>query len=83
MSRTLHKSKSVRAHKGGEILSIREATEEEIDEHQRLLEKIDEESMKKTGHRKIITFQIEKDWRVLWPKTAKTNPMTYKALGKL
>ena len=80
---SLHKSKSERAYKGGKIISIREATEEEIGEHQQLLEKIDEESMKRTGNRKIITFQIEKDWRVLWPKTAKKNPMSYKALGHL
>ncbi len=75
---SLHKSKSDRAYKGGEILSIRDATDEEVDEYQDLIEK---EKVPRPKNRKIITFQIEKNWHALWPQNVKRKPMAYKGLG--
>ncbi len=77
---SLHKSKSDRAYKGGEILSIREATDEEVVEHHQQIEK---ENPEKAKNRKIITFQIDRDWYALWPKDARKNPMAYKGVGHI
>lgn len=75
---SLHKSKSDRAYKGGKILSIREATDEEVDEYQDLVEK---DRVPRPKNRKIITFQIEKNWHALWPRKVNRKPMAYKGMG--
>ena len=79
---SLHRSKSDRAFKGGEILGVREATDEEIIEHHKALNKSDPESApEKTKSRKIITFQIDRGWHALWPEEARKNPMAHKGIG--
>ena len=78
---SLHKSKADRAIKGGEILDIREATDEEVEAHQMLMKKLDKGEMNTVEGRKIIVFQLERRWNALWPQQAKTNPMAYKGVG--
>jgi hypothetical protein len=78
---SLHKSKAERASKGGEIIQIRDATQIEIEEHQQLLRNNGLEEMQVLEGRKIIVFQLDQNWKTLWPKEAKRNPMAYKGLG--
>jgi hypothetical protein len=78
---SLHKSKSDRAYRGGEILEIREATEEEISAHQELVAKHGREAMAIEDGRKVVVFKWDKAWKAIWPAKAKTNPMAYKGTG--
>lgn len=78
---SLHKSKGVRAHKGGVIVSIRSATYEEVDEHQNFLKDSGLTAMQDVCARKIVVFRLIKNWNVFWPAHAKSNPMAYKATG--
>ena len=55
---SLHRSKSDRAYKGGEILDIRQADEEEIREHYQSIKKSIPESTAANRQRMIITFQM-------------------------
>ncbi len=55
---SFHKSKSDRAYKGGKILGFRDATDEEFQAHQELMQKPDEGSMADNEKlRQIIVFQ--------------------------
>ena len=78
---SLHKSKSDRAIKGGEIVNIRYATEDEIQAHQSLIAKQGYGPMKTIVGRKIVEFKLNPKWDPHWPNDAKTNTMAYKALG--
>ncbi len=78
---SLHKSKADRAVKGGEIIDIREATDEEVEAHQELMEQLDKGEMNTVKGRKIVVFQLDRRWNALWPQQAKTNPMAYKGVG--
>ncbi len=78
---SLHKSKADRASKGGAIVNIRLATEDEVQAHQALLTKKGNRPMKSVVGRKIIEFRQNRKWNPHWPIDAKTNPMAYKALG--
>jgi len=79
---SLHnKSKAERAYKGGEIVNIRLATEDEFQAHQALLTKEGNPAMKSVDGRKIVRFKLFPKWNPHWPADAKTNPMRYKALG--
>ena len=78
---SLHKSKANRASKGGEIVNIRLATEDEIQAHQALLAKEGNAPMKSVVDRKIIEFQLNPRWNPHWPNDAKTSPMAHKGLG--
>ncbi|MEM7259010.1 MAG: hypothetical protein AAF404_16660 [Pseudomonadota bacterium] len=80
---SLHRSKSDRAYKGGEILDIRQASEEEIREHYQSIKKSIPESTAASRQRMIITFQIDRDWDVLWPEEARANPMAHKGTGHI
>ena len=80
---SLHKSKADRASKGGEIVNIRLATEDEIQAHQALLTKEGHGPMKSVVGRKIIEFKLNPKLNPNWPNDAKTNPMAYKGLGYL
>ncbi len=79
---SLHnKSKADRAYKGGEIVNIRLATEDEFQAHQALLTKERNPPMKSVDGRKIVRFKLYAKWNPHWPADAKKNPMAYKALG--
>ena len=78
---SLHKSKSVRAYRGGEIVSVRLATEEEVVKHQELLDTLGKAQMQDVTDRKIIVFRVLPEWNKLWPKKARTRQMAYKVLG--
>ena len=79
---SLHnKSKADRARKGGEIVDVRLATEDEFQAHQTLLTKERDRPMKSVDGRKIVRFKLYPKWNPHWPADAKTNPMAYKALG--
>jgi len=78
---SLHRSKSDRAYKGGEILDIRDASDEEITAHYESMEKPVPATSSTADPRKIITFQIDRDWNVLWPEIARKNPMAHKGTG--
>ena len=78
---SLHKSKADRASKGGEIVNIRLATEDEIQAHQALLKKQGGAPMKSVVDRKIIEFRLNRRWNPHWPSDAKKSPMAYKGLG--
>lgn len=78
---SLHKSKSDRAGKGGEIVNIRLATEDEIEAHQALLKKAGSVPMKTVVGRKIVEFKPFRRWNPIWPNDARTSPMAYKGLG--
>ena len=78
---SLHRSKSERAYKGGEIVSVRLATEEEVSKHQELLRTLDKVSMQDISERKIIVFRVLPKWNKLWPKQAKSHQMAYKGVG--
>ena len=78
---SLHKSKSDRASKGGEIVNIRLATEDEIEAHQALLKKQGNSPMKSVVGRKIVVFKPFRQWNPIWPNDAKKNSMAYKGLG--
>ena len=79
---SFHKSKSDRAYKGGKILGFRDATDEEFQAHQELMQKLDEGSMADNEKpRQIIDFQPTRLWNKLWPASAKSKPMAIKALG--
>jgi len=78
---SLHKTKSDRAYKGGEIVNIRLPSEEEIQAHQALLAKEGNAPMKSVVGRKIVEFKGIPKWNLNWPNAAKTNPMAYKGLG--
>jgi len=78
---SLHKSKSDRASKGGEIVNIRLATEDEIEAHQALLKKAGSVPMKSVVGRKIVEFRPLRQWNPIWPNNAKRSPMAYKGLG--
>jgi len=78
---SLHKSKTIRAWKGGEITEIRAATSTEVEQHQALMRKNGLDEMKKTTARKVVVFRLESDWKALWPAHARKNPMAYKGTG--
>ncbi len=78
---SLHKSKSDRAGKGGEIVNIRLATEDEIEAHQALLKKEGNGLMKTVVDRKIVEFRPIRNWNPIWPNDAKRSPMAHKGLG--
>ena len=78
---SLHKSKSDRAGKGGEIVNIRLATEDEIEAHQALLKKGGNPPMKSVDGRKIVEFKPFRNWNPHWPSAAKRSPMAHKGLG--
>jgi hypothetical protein len=78
---SLHKSKAVRASKGGEIVNIRLATEDEIKAHQALLTKEGNGPMKSVVGRKIIEFELNPKWNPHWPIDAKKSSMAYKGLA--
>jgi hypothetical protein len=78
---SLHKSKSDRASKGGEIVNVRLATEDEIEAHQALLKKAGSVPMKSVDGRKIVEFKPFRKWNPIWPNAARTSPMAYKGLG--
>ncbi len=78
---SLHKSKSDRASKGGEIVNVRLATEDEIEAHQALLKKHGGVPMKSVVGRRIVEFRPFRMWNPHWPNAAKTSPMAYKGLG--
>ena len=78
---SLHKSKGKRSYKGGKIIEIRSASENEIKEHQTLMVKNEKSQMKITENRKVVVFRFEPDWNTIWPEYARTNPMAYKGLG--
>jgi hypothetical protein len=78
---SLHRSKSDRAYKGGKILDIREANDEEIASHYAEIEKPVPANSSSAEPRMIITFQIDRDWDVLWPEAARKNPMAHKGTG--
>ena len=78
---SLHKSKADRASKGGDIVNIRLATEDEVQAHQALLTKEGNRPMKSVDGRKIVRFKLNPKWNPHWPADAKINPMAYKALG--
>ena len=78
---SLHKTKSDRAHKGGVIVGFRDANDDEVEKHQELLRKLDKPEMKETSSRRIVIFRPDVSWDKLWPSDAKSNPMTYKAIG--
>lgn len=80
---SLHRSKSDRAYKGGEILDIRQANEEELQEHYQSISKSAPESTQNNRQRMIITFQIDREWNVLWPEQARANPMAHKGTGHI
>jgi|FLMP01.2.fsa_nt_emb hypothetical protein len=78
---SLHKSKSDRASKGGEIVNIRLATEDEIEAHQALLKKLGNSPMKSVVGRKIVEFKPLRRWNPIWSSDAKKNSMAYKGMG--
>lgn len=78
---SLHRSKSVRAHKGGEIVSVRDATEDEIAKHQELLKRLSKEAMQDTDSRCIVVFRLDPDWNKIWPKNTNSHQMAYKGIG--
>jgi hypothetical protein len=79
---SFHKSKSDRAYKGGKILGFRDATDEEFQAHQELMQNPAEGSMADNKKpRQIIVFQPIRLWNKLWPASAKSKPMAFKALG--
>ncbi len=79
---SLHKTKSDRAYKGGQIVDIRYAKPEEFQIHQSDMKKRDQGQMNpEPPRRRIIVFQLDKSWKELWPQSMKTNPMAFKALG--
>ena len=78
---SLHKTKADRAYKGGEIVDILDATPQEIEAHQALMEKEGHGRMEETLGRKVIVFRLDRKWNKLWPESGKANPMAYKARG--
>ncbi len=80
---SLHRSKSDRAYKGGKILEYRDATEEEVQAHYESIKKSAPEGTQSSKPKKIITFQIDRDWNVLWPEAARKNPMAHKGTGHI
>ncbi len=78
---SLHKTKTDRAHKGGEIVNVRLATEDEFQAHQALLTKEGNPPMKTVVGRKIVEFRPIPKWNPHWPTDGNTNPRAYKALG--
>jgi hypothetical protein len=79
---SLHKSKSDRANRGGSIVGTREASDQEVAEHQEFLRNAGKSLMQDTDGRLIIVFRPIPGWNILWPSHGKTNPMAYKALGQ-
>ena len=78
---SLHRSKSERAYRGGKILEIRDATDLEIEFHQNMMRENGRDDMSIVGGRKIVIFQMERGWNVLWPKSAVKSQMDYKGAG--
>ena len=78
---SLHRSKSDRAYKGGKILEIRDATEQDVAAHYELIKKELPDSAQSVKARQIITFQMDRDWNILWPEDARKNPMAHKGTG--
>lgn len=78
---SLHKAKSDRAHKGGEIVGFRDATDEEVETHQALLESLGKDQMNDIDARKIIIFKVDTKWNKMWPVEARSHQMAYKANG--
>jgi hypothetical protein len=77
---SLHRSKSDRANKGGQFVSIREATNTEIREHQDLLRSLDKDLMQVTDTRMIIVFRVDRKWNKIWA-SSDSHQMAYKGLG--
>jgi hypothetical protein len=78
---SLHKTKTERAFKGGRIVEFRTATNNEVEEHQQLLDKLGKNQMRDIAARKIVVFRVDPDWDKLWPQNAKSHQMAYKATG--
>lgn len=78
---SFHKTKSDRAYRGGEIIDIRDVTEEEVEAHQILMAKEGLEPMVDVDDRKVIVFRLDQKWNKLWPASARSNPMAYKGTG--
>ena len=78
---SLHKSKTDRAYKGGLIVAFRDATPNDIAQHQKFLKSIGQEQMQATDARRIIVFQLGPMWNKGWLKEAITHQMAYKANG--
>lgn len=78
---SLHKSKNDRAHKGGKIIGLRDASKEEVAKHQTLLVSLGKDEMHDVDGRKIVIFKLDPNWNKLWPKDAKTHQMSYKGIG--
>jgi hypothetical protein len=80
---SLHESKSSRAYRGGEILEIREVTDEEIENHQLRIADDGAAEMKRVSGRMIVRFQMIKGWSYLWPKNLQSYQMAHQAAGFL
>ncbi len=76
---SLHKTKSDRAHKGGEIVGFRDATDKEVETHQSLLKSLGKDQMNDVDARKIIIFKVSTKWNKIWPAGARSHQMAYKA----
>ena len=76
---SLHKSKSGRAIKGGKIIGFRNATEEEIAEHQDLLNKVDPIVKTKSLKNKVVfskdsAFVLNHFQPVCWSPVGDASP---------
>ena len=80
---SLHRSKSDRAYKGGEILEMRQASQEDIEDYYKLTKQPLPDNIDALKERHIVTFQIDRDWNVLWPEDARKNPMANKGTGHI
>jgi hypothetical protein len=78
---SLHREKSERAYRGGTITEVRDASLQEIAEHQTLMIAQGKEVMKTTVGRKVVVFQMDKAWKAIWPIGARNNPMAHKGTG--
>lgn len=79
---SLHRSKSNRAYKGGKIISIRNAHQDEIAAYYHELNKTVPTSAASTPYQ-VIKFQMDREWHVLWPEDARKNPMANKGTGHI
>ena len=78
---SLHKTKADRATKGGKIIEIRTASDEEVRAHQDLMIKNGKDLMQDVEDRKIIVFRVDTKWNVIWPLDRRSNPNTYQSIG--
>ena len=78
---SFHKKKSERAYKGGEVIGRRYPSHAEFEEHQELMRTLDEGQMDSPVGREILVFRLIPTWKELWPQSANSNQMAYKARG--